>query len=382
MSDANKLKLDLNESLFFESGYEISEMINISLTPEISIQSFNDYMSIRGIVELAGQYIREIEMSDQTPLRDGEAYQWINKVRNKPNNQVEFSHYFPIDISVPLNRISDVNDVTVEITSFDYNLLESDHLQIYSTVHINGIQDDHPKTRNEFKDETIELDDEFSFEMLPISKESLLENTPEQSQEERQDPKTTEKKVEEKTVDKRDEKEVVAELSNNEKPVSTSPPQEENVLQLVPDQKSSLETKDREEEKREINQQRIEEDEVGEAKEAELQITEETDDKKDVDQSTEEEQDLIRVEDPHHTVEEMTQTDEEQNAVKDVSYLADMFQSDEERTFTKMRLCIVQDQDTIQSIAKKYEVEPLIIMNENNLQDDHISEGQLLYIPK
>lgn len=379
MDETNQLKLDLNESLFFETGYEIAEMINISLTPEISIQSFDDYVSIRGVVELTGQYIKENEIFDQPLLKDEMDGQWVNKVRNKPNNQVEFSHYFPIDISVPLNRISNVDDVSVKIVSFDYDLSQSNHLQIFSTVHIYGIDDDQPVIEDEAREEVIALDDDFSFEMLPISDEPGTDS----DQEDRQK-KTFEMSEAEKSKQVEQTKQVTGPVADDskEKEKIETPTKEENVIKLVPDEGSPSEVKD--DASQQPDRQKVQQ-EATKAKDLsteQLETTELKEAGEEEDDQLTEEKDLIRIEDPHHTVEEMAQTDEEQNDVKDVSYLAHMFQSEDEKRFTNMRLYIVQNQDTLQSIAERYEVEPLTIINENNLQDEHLSAGQLLYIPQ
>lgn len=64
----------------------------------------------------------------------------------------------------------------------------------------------------------------------------------------------------------------------------------------------------------------------------------------------------------------------------DVSFLSDMIRNNEE-TYTQMRLCIVQKDDTIESIAERYKTTSLHIIKRNQLEDDAVSEGQLLYVP-
>ncbi|PYI52216.1 LysM peptidoglycan-binding domain-containing protein [Paenibacillus flagellatus] len=53
----------------------------------------------------------------------------------------------------------------------------------------------------------------------------------------------------------------------------------------------------------------------------------------------------------------------------------------EEQQFRKVRLCIVHKDDTIESIAKKYDRKPQEIRLYNGLSDQDVSEGQVIYIP-
>ncbi len=73
-------------------------------------------------------------------------------------------------------------------------------------------------------------------------------------------------------------------------------------------------------------------------------------------------------------------SDESRTEKADLTYLADMFRGGEEQ-YAKVRLCIVQEKDTLESLAKRYVTTTLHIRNQNQLEDDDITVGQLLYIP-
>lgn len=49
--------------------------------------------------------------------------------------------------------------------------------------------------------------------------------------------------------------------------------------------------------------------------------------------------------------------------------------------FRKVRMCIVQRSDTLESIASRYNLQPRELQQRNRLNDVHLSEGQVLYIP-
>lgn len=63
------------------------------------------------------------------------------------------------------------------------------------------------------------------------------------------------------------------------------------------------------------------------------------------------------------------------------SNLTSVVRHTEER-FSKLRICIIQRNETIESIASRYSVSPSKILEVNNLTEDRISEGQVLYIPQ
>ncbi len=78
----------------------------------------------------------------------------------------------------------------------------------------------------------------------------------------------------------------------------------------------------------------------------------------------------------------LIENDESSSGPEDVRYLADMFRSDEEEQYAKMRLCIVQETDTVESIAERYDITALQLLKQNRLEDESLQEGQLLYIPQ
>lgn len=53
----------------------------------------------------------------------------------------------------------------------------------------------------------------------------------------------------------------------------------------------------------------------------------------------------------------------------------------EERSFKKVRLAIVQREDTLEAIAGRYQINPRELVLYNRLAEPAVSEGQVLYIP-
>src|SRR5699024_4039457 len=112
LSSANQnFQFELQETLYFDRGDEVLELIRVSLNPEMTIQPYDTYVSIRGAIELRGEYMRDEQRIDETDhpalneLDDLDARRFVEKVECKEDNMAEFYHRFPVDISVPEYRI-------------------------------------------------------------------------------------------------------------------------------------------------------------------------------------------------------------------------------------------------------------------------------------
>lgn len=55
---------------------------------------------------------------------------------------------------------------------------------------------------------------------------------------------------------------------------------------------------------------------------------------------------------------------------------------EDEEQLTKVKVCIVQPNDTIDLISERYDVTPQTLMRANQLElNQEVHEGQVLYIP-
>ncbi|MDY0396887.1 stage VI sporulation protein D [Virgibacillus halophilus] len=174
-------QFDLRESVYFEDHQQVSEITGISLEPEISIQTYGDYISIRGVIALHGEY-RSVDNSvveQMQPSFEKQALRYIDSVEADENGFAMFSHQFPVEISVPLYRIADLNDVAVNIESFDYTLPDPAQLVVTADIAIHGISNSErsPDSGGDTEQETEEWDS-FSVE-LKKEKESSESTTAE-----------------------------------------------------------------------------------------------------------------------------------------------------------------------------------------------------------
>ncbi|QHE53159.1 stage VI sporulation protein D [Pontibacillus sp. HMF3514] len=322
--DQNVFSFHLNESLWFKRGQEVDEFMGISLEPDIAIQENDDTVSIRGVIELAGEYFQsesaEGESDEEAQvlsLRDHASKRTIENIDTHEDGVSEFYHRFPVEVSIPKHRIQSLEDVTVSIDSFDYELPEQGHLKLNATVAIHGVQEERSfensqvEERDSATEQADELEESFSIDQKFV--EPVQETTQETSD--------TAEEDEEGRWNFKKKSQSFAEFFGHE--------QEE-------DQDDEEESSDYYEE--------------------------------------DESRDEIEVK------EQQSASDSDDEEAPDARYLTSMFQREEE-PYAKMKMCIVQEQDTLGTIAQRYKVPPTHLSRVNKLGDEDISAGQILYIP-
>ncbi|MEC2018088.1 peptidoglycan-binding protein, partial [Bacillus velezensis] len=143
MPHNHRLQFSVEESICFQKGQEVSELLSISLDPDIRVQEVNDYVSIKGSLELTGEY--NIDHSSHFEELDREL-RYVEEVRAREDGTAELIHCFPVDITIPKNKVSHLNDVFVFIDAFDYQLTDSRILTIQADLAIEGLlEESEPK---------------------------------------------------------------------------------------------------------------------------------------------------------------------------------------------------------------------------------------------
>ena len=62
-------------------------------------------------------------------------------------------------------------------------------------------------------------------------------------------------------------------------------------------------------------------------------------------------------------------------------YLTKLFTKEPEEEFTKLRMYFVQEGDTIESVAERYETSVQNLYRVNQTEDIYLTTGQIIYIP-
>ncbi|MGO4108025.1 LysM peptidoglycan-binding domain-containing protein [Paenibacillus sp. YAF4_2] len=119
MTDQSKgLRFDLYERIHLpDEVAAIDELEEIELTPRIQVVEQGDHAVLRGQLLLNGVY------RGQT---DGGSLQTLE-------------HWIPVEITLPLNRVSRLDDISVEIDNFDVDLLSARTLNVTGVLSLRGI---------------------------------------------------------------------------------------------------------------------------------------------------------------------------------------------------------------------------------------------------
>ena len=454
MPQNNRLQFSVEESICFQKGQEVSELLSISLDPDITVQEVNDYVSIRGSLELTGEYnIDQTREYAELPATS----RFVEDVKLKGDGSAELTHCFPVDITIPKDKVNHLNDVFVFIDAFDYQLTDARMLTIQADLAIEGLLnvsgeagEEEPRTmpaavqpeeelepafRSPSDDEEQGKEEEFLIQL----DRSYEEQDEEQPYEEAEETDTDAEAVPIYQSFLGDDTEetkpfFTASLSaaertkremENPKDAALEHPEEEYELK-----REKVEAKPEEyEQKREKAEEKPEEYELkreeaeeepeplqrayqphDEPKETpfygvpplleedqndrepetfEVEVTQEAE------AIDEEEEAGHTIEIPEYSFHEQTEPEEERDEMQaadeqEVSakendnalYLTKLFTKQGEEEFTRMRMCIVQQNDTIDLLCERYDinVQQLIRMNSLSL-DEELKEGQILYIP-
>ncbi|MGE7657451.1 LysM peptidoglycan-binding domain-containing protein [Bacillus altitudinis] len=400
MSQNNRLQFSVEESIYFKNGQEVSELLSISLDPDILVQEVNDYVSIRGSLELTGEYnINQEELMGESSSYA--SYRQADEVKVREDGTAELLHQFPVDITIPKNKISHLNDVFVFIDAFDYQLTESRLLTIQADLAIEGLLDEGTpeplveepyefvhRAEEEYGDVTYEYQAQSEYEEHEENAEqqAALQHEARTEQEEDEiDIETV--MVEETEEEEENEEEEAVALGYRSFP--------EAQVQEPPffDPPKLLEEEERDDTFFEVE---VRKDPEAESKEEEEppaypafespayqmeQTQEERDDSYQFERLYERE--APKVYESAQEAEEFEHDQREASGSENSLYLTKLFDKQEEEDFSRMKICIVQQEDTVDRICERYQLNVQQLLRTNSLSvDAELEEGQILYIPE
>ncbi|OJE31458.1 stage VI sporulation protein D [Bacillus tropicus] len=318
MATDHSLRFSLKESVWFQKGQEVEELLSISLDPDVEIEELDHEVIVRGQLDLTGEYVARQDDSAYS-LRDLSPAKSIDYVETREDGVNELVHSFPLEISIPRNRVKVIEELYVSIEEFDYELKENGCLQLLADISITGLCDE----------ERIEYEEE-------ETAYAELEDDSEQEDENRPTPQ-----VEEPAYKESDEWEDYA---------------------FEPFQLE--ERKEQEVEEEEIEEHEFVEREEEKETTPQFELFGRKDFKKEKAKKQEEQ-------------EEETYSQRDENAL----YLTKLFTKEPEEEFTKLRMYFVQEGDTIESVAERYETSVQNLYRVNQTEDIYLTTGQIIYIP-
>lgn len=138
MGNQSCLRFSLEESVWFQRGQEVAELISISLDPDITIQENDQYVTIKGSLALSGEYKcpEQTVAGEAGPPLNGRV---VHSVTEREEGALEFLHQFPVDITIPQNRIQSIDDIDIAVETFDYDFPEQNSMKLTAELAITGL---------------------------------------------------------------------------------------------------------------------------------------------------------------------------------------------------------------------------------------------------
>ncbi len=336
----NVFSFYLDESLWFERGQEVKELMGISLDPEIVIHPLEETVLIQGTIDLTGEYFtKPDEEAEAETVAPFPSRKLMERVEHEEEGASQFHHRFPVEVSIPRDRVANVDDVSVSIDVFDYELPSANQLKLHATVAIHGIEeaerDKEEDTEAEERGENSEnWDQSYQFE-----------------------------------VDYPDNDQPSSSLS--ETVTSNEIASQEDEQEDLPAESSSS------------NRWKYKQVQTLSEFFNHGNTTEDQDEEDDTNPSPSYEASPSYVEeDQDWNDKEDTESPSPDSSERNIGnqLLFSMFE-DREETYTKMKMCIVQEEDTLETIADRYQISITHLTKVNNVFEDDLTPGKIIYIP-
>lgn len=338
------LRFDIYERVHLQEDLAgIQELNDVELVPHIQVLTMDDQAILKGNLLLTGNYFSE-EGGEPRSLE----------------------HLIPVEITLPLNRIHRVEDIQVDIENFDIDLLSTRSLNVTGVLSLQGVEIVSAPLESWREEEEVT----FVHEIEPPRSEPILPNPPIPAQVDSVIPSNPEPMY----------------IAPAFIPVPAAPPVnvasvqevmdsndgafevdiEQTELKVVPHQESTVVT----EEKKELK--------VAFGKKA----------NEAVDINPYGIKSLLSkagsyLTDKRNAEAEAQAALAEESRIDAVEWKRLFLQGNSDsQEFRKLKMCIVQKEDTLESIAKRYQLNPRELQLLNRLSDQDVSVGQVIYLPR
>jgi stage VI sporulation protein D len=321
------LRFDIYERVHVDEGISaISELNEVELVPHIQVLSQDDQAVLKGNLLLTGSYVDDSGVNIRS-----------------------LEHFIPVEITLPMNRIGRVEDIVVEIENFDIDLLSPRSLNVTGVLSLQGVEMISSPLESWREEEEIVFVHE--------SGNPHHKTAPHDSIERVEALNETTTSSAEPEIQIQAVKHEVSKDESMEQPVS-APPQASPASQVTEEDKDLK---------------------VAFGKNADEAIEVKSYGIK----SLLSKASSIFHSDKRKEEEALLAAQAEAAKGEPVEWKKLFLQSTEEsRDFRKVRICIVQKEETLEGIAKRYQVTPRELQLFNRLGDQDISAGQIIYLPK
>ncbi|MCY9663777.1 LysM peptidoglycan-binding domain-containing protein [Paenibacillus alginolyticus] len=337
------LRFDIYERVHLQEDLAgIQELNDVELLPHIQVITLDDQAILKGNLLLTGNYFSE--------------------ERDAPRS---LEHLIPVEITLPLNRIHRVEDIQVEIENFDIDLLSARSLNVTGVLSLQGVEIVSAPLESWREEEEVTFVHEVNIPRF----EPAVPYTPQFVQEPPtlpiiQEPVNVSSYAAPPPYEAPAQDEVASEFGSNDGAVVVEIEQTE--LKVTPHQESTVVTEDKKELKVAFGKKANEAVDINPygikslLSKAGSYLT-----------------------DKRNAEAEAQAALAEETRIDAVEWKRLFLQSNTgSQEFRKLKLCIVQKEDTLESIAKRYQLNPRELQLLNRMSDQEISVGQVIYLPR
>jgi stage VI sporulation protein D len=385
-SSQGTYQIDLRETVHL--SYEqlpIEEIEEMELVPQVRVAALGDEIEISGCLCLQGEY-KGNQNSGKLDSNDQPAESYEESVQFEPLafergpysplvKQSTFEYKIPVKILLPKNRVREVEDIYANVVSFDYDLKSPYQIDVVATFAISGFKDEEEldlplaepieEELNLLEETLAKLEAASSHEEHPVGEK------PEEAEEANEMEHAMESPAEWEEITE----EPAAEAEQ------TPPEQAEPEEQALPDNVIPLpHVQPTDENQEEIVEEKTEKD-------VKVAIS-----KKGTQKDREAITSLSSIfsrapKKEANSAQAYTQQEEENKSAPEEPavpsepiYLTNFMEEKEER-FAKLKMCILQKDETVEGIAERYNISVETILRANQAGHSQIAPGQILYIP-
>ena len=428
------MKFEIREKVkHFKDNVSFRTLTTVEMHPIVNVYDSRDKVDISGHLVVNGEFNQvtvQNNWEEQYEQSDGLHY---GEMFSEQEQFETFQYQIPLSIQIQQDRITDVDQVFVLVDHFDYEVVSDEEIEVVAHVKVLGI---HPDIKQESPVEYYSYDDESTdqqdngyshFTTLNKEENELVSYETEESSEESSSSSSSSSKessvnynnstedAQETDLNVDDSKEV-EEVDNVipfpveavAEPTDVAPVVEEEENQ-PPKMKIGFKSKSHEDKQEATSENPlyslIKKEKKVNLEEQEVQQVQEVDDVQEVQEEVQEvlskgdslaeiNDELTENDDEDKNLEEdnqETQAENKQDVVaEEVSSEADnpatkkmlfsLLKGNEEKR-VKVKMVIVQKDDTLELIAEKYNVKEYDLIQYNRLESNQINDGQILYIP-
>lgn len=360
------LRFDIYERVHLPDNMPgIRELDSMELTPDIGVVSQGEQAVLKGHLILSGTYTGDDEAGGERQL----------------------THRIPVEITLPMDRIEDVNDIRVEIENFDVDVLSQRSLNVTGVLSLCGI-DMVNAAGTEWREEEevvfthrVEEEASPSADMAqPSGWAGLSTAPPPAAQSARREEKpaaqpeneANEANAVNEAMEAPEAKEEHAANEANESVAGVSAAEEQPVPNAAEEALEDVNPPPSAQEIKIAFSGKPEEA----AEQAPLGVNA-------IMSIANAGAPQTNAEHPAEAVAPAAAENEEAPEGKDKVEWKRLFLQTAagEHSFTRVRMCIAQKEDTIETIAERYQKNVRELMLYNRLNEEYLKEGQIVYIP-